>query len=473
MSPRISIRLLSAQSDERLLALAGEGHERAFEALVHRYRRPLLRYCRGMGLSETRAEDVLQQALLQAWLALSRGTDVRDLKPWLYRIVHNTAVNAMRGASERHGELTEAIHARAAVAGQSDLERKIAMRDALTDVAALPQMQRQAIFLTAVDGQSHDEVASALGISLGALRGLLYRARATLRSAAAALTPPPLIEWASRGSGAAGPTAERLAELTAGGGAAGMTGLLLKGAVVAVTAGAVASGAAVVDHHERARRAAEQAASAQLAGPSKSAGLAVSGVFSASLPVSHAPGGDGSADARHGAGTRHGASTRHAGRDHRGDGSARHNGREHSLEVATRQKPGDDEATRVDVTERHGGESTHKGNEADVADIKGNGTSGGTGAHGGKGLSGTGRSGGGADDSGGSTDRSSGDGGGSGSSSGSAGPGSEGSSGSAELSSAATSGGSSVAERGEQRGGATGAEPTTSGKGGPGSGSDG
>ena len=97
MSPRISIRLLASQSDQRLVALAGEGHERAFEALVQRYRRPLLRYCRRLRLGDARAEDVLQQAFLQAWLAFARGTDVRDVRPWLYRIVHNAAVNAMRG----------------------------------------------------------------------------------------------------------------------------------------------------------------------------------------------------------------------------------------------------------------------------------------------------------------------------------------------------------------------------------------
>jgi hypothetical protein len=111
-------------------------------------------------------------------------------------------------------------------------------------------MQRAAIFLTAVDGQTHDEVADALGISHGALRGLLYRARTTLRGAAAALTPSPLLAWASNGTGAAAPSAERLAELTAGGGA-GFAGLLLKGAVVAVTAGALATGAGVVANHGR------------------------------------------------------------------------------------------------------------------------------------------------------------------------------------------------------------------------------
>jgi RNA polymerase sigma factor (sigma-70 family) len=292
MSPRISIRLLAAQSDQRLLALVRDGHERAFEALVRRYRRPLLHYCRRtMHLSDTRAEDVLQHAMLQAWLALARGSEVRDLKPWLYRIVHNAAINAIRGPAEGHAELTEAVHARAAVAGgESDLDRRIAVREALTNVASLPQMQRQAIFLSAVDGQSHDEVAAALGISQGAVRGLLYRARATLRSAAAALTPQPLIEWASGGAGASAPTAERLAELSAGGGAVGVTAMLVKGAVVVVTAGALATGATLAHrHHHSAPRQSARAASLAPVGTPQSAGTEGSAATAGGLASASSP----------------------------------------------------------------------------------------------------------------------------------------------------------------------------------------
>jgi RNA polymerase sigma factor (sigma-70 family) len=243
MSPRISIRLLIGQSDDRLLALAREGHERAFEALVHRYRRPLLRYCRRIGLGDSRAEDVLQHSLLQAWLALSRGSEVRELKPWLYRIVHNAAVNAVRAGSERHEQLTDVMPARAAVAGGPDLDQRIAVRQTLSDVADLPQMQREAILLSAVGGQSHEQVAEVLGVTDGAVRGLLYRARATLRTAAAALTPQPLISWIC-GGGA--PTADRLAEAAAPVGASGMVAVVAKGATVAVTAAVVVGGAAVV-----------------------------------------------------------------------------------------------------------------------------------------------------------------------------------------------------------------------------------
>ncbi|HTZ85688.1 MAG TPA: sigma-70 family RNA polymerase sigma factor [Solirubrobacteraceae bacterium] len=253
MSPRFSIRLLAAQSDQRLAALTSEGHERAFEALVKRYRRPLLRYACRMRLSEAKAEDVLQQSFMHSWLALSRGVEVRDVRGWLYRIVHNDAVNAMRGPAEGHGELTPAVQDRAALGQVTDIERKSAMHDALGHVAELPDMQRQAIFLTAVDGQSHEEVAGTLGISTGALRGLLYRARTTLRSAAAALTPPPLLELAARSGDAAAPGAERAIELASGGvGAAGIAGLLLKGGAAAVTAGALATGAVLAGHERRA-----------------------------------------------------------------------------------------------------------------------------------------------------------------------------------------------------------------------------
>ena len=269
MSPRISIRLLAAQSDQRLAGLAEEGHERAFEALVQRHRRPLMRYCRRMGVTEGRAEDVLQQAFLQAWMAFARGAEVRDLRAWLYRIVHNVAVNAMRGPAAAHGELTEAAQDRAALAEESELQRAIAVHDALTGVAALPRMQQRAIFLSAVDGQSHDEVASVLGISEGAVRGLIHRARIALRSAAAALTPPQLLEWAAGGSGPAAPTAERLAELSTGPSAAGLGGLLLKGAVVAITAGAVATGATVASSGGQRSQAASLACRRREQSPSR------------------------------------------------------------------------------------------------------------------------------------------------------------------------------------------------------------
>src|SRR6266536_2992700 len=97
MTPLLSTPLLRTQSDGRLATLAAGGHDRAFEAIVERYRRPLQRYL-GRLLSEALAEDVLQATFVRAWQALRAGSEVRDLRPWLYRIAHNQAVNALRAA---------------------------------------------------------------------------------------------------------------------------------------------------------------------------------------------------------------------------------------------------------------------------------------------------------------------------------------------------------------------------------------
>jgi RNA polymerase sigma factor (sigma-70 family) len=390
MSPKISIRLLAAQSDQRLVKLVHEGHERAFEALVHRYRRPLLHYCRrAMRMSNGRAEDVLQNAMLQAWLALARGTEVRDLKPWLYRIVHNAAVNAMRDSSESDGELTDAIQATSAVASESDLDRRLAVGEALADVAALPRMQSQAMFLTAVDGHSHDEVASALGITHGAVRGLLYRARATLRSAAAAITPQPLVSWAS-GGGSSVPTAERVAELSTAGGAFGTTGLLLKGVVVAVTAGALATGATVVHLHQHGvRRPGGRTPSAHVA---RSAGTGGSTLARAAETTSMSPTGTvtGLRDAR----ARARAGVGHGTRGFGPAGAA-------PTQLVRRVSPASspqfgaehDSLQGVAPSGRHSDGQGDSGTNADVADAGGQGSANASGGHGGQNSGGSGTQG--------------------------------------------------------------------------------
>jgi quercetin dioxygenase-like cupin family protein len=78
MTPLFTSALLSTQSDERLVLLVRDGQERAFDAIVDRYRKPLQRYCE-RALPESRAEDVVQQVLTKAWCAFRDGTEVRSL----------------------------------------------------------------------------------------------------------------------------------------------------------------------------------------------------------------------------------------------------------------------------------------------------------------------------------------------------------------------------------------------------------
>src|SRR3954447_6422378 len=126
MAPVLSIPLLRTQSDRRLVALAADGHDRAFEAIVERYRKPLQRYLRRV-LSEALAEDVLQATFVRAWQAVGSGTEVRDLRPWLYRIAHNQAINALRAASPVLPDapnLVDAMGAVPTISAEVEVERR-------------------------------------------------------------------------------------------------------------------------------------------------------------------------------------------------------------------------------------------------------------------------------------------------------------------------------------------------------------
>src|SRR3954452_16406641 len=147
--PSPSLALLRAQTDARLVDLARAGHERAFEAIVERYRKPLLRRAR-RALPETRAGDALQRALLTAWSALQRGDEVRELRPWLYRIVHNTSLNALRVSGYEYDELRETLQG---LGGPAELaERRALIRHAFAGLASLPDRQRDALLAIAVEG---------------------------------------------------------------------------------------------------------------------------------------------------------------------------------------------------------------------------------------------------------------------------------------------------------------------------------
>ncbi len=201
MSPQLPTVLLRAQTDERLARLAALGSERAFEAIVERYRRPLLGYARRIA-GESRAEDIVQAAFLGAWGRLSAGAEVRDLRAWLFRIVHNGAINAVKRASASDVELFDDTPGTGDV--HAEIERRDDVRRALDGIAALPLQQREALLGVAVQGRRHRDVGAELGVTDGAVRMLLHRARSTMRTAATALVPWPLAAWLSGSQAGAG-----------------------------------------------------------------------------------------------------------------------------------------------------------------------------------------------------------------------------------------------------------------------------
>lgn len=142
---------------------------------------PLRRYARTLTRDETQAEDLVQDTLVRAYERRGSFRSGGNLRGWLLSILHNTFIDGRR----RHvAELRRLEHAAALTdnAAPPEQESRIRLRQVQVAFMSLPDEQRAALHLVAVEGLSYQEAASALRIPVGTLMSRLGRARATLRS---------------------------------------------------------------------------------------------------------------------------------------------------------------------------------------------------------------------------------------------------------------------------------------------------
>lgn len=232
--------VLRTQSDARLVALAREGRDAAFEEIVRRYRPGLVAFAAAYAPAD-RAEDVVQESLVRSWEALANASEEIHLKPWLYTIVRNRALNARRDAKS-HEPLSDEIDGVAQppeiVLGREELAAVVGA------VGALPEAQREALVRSAVEGHTHDQIAAALQSSPGAVRQLIYRARLNLRTGVGLMIPLPLVRMLADHGGETAIAAGGVATGGAALGAAGGASMVSKFAAVAAL-GTLAAGAGV------------------------------------------------------------------------------------------------------------------------------------------------------------------------------------------------------------------------------------
>jgi RNA polymerase sigma factor (sigma-70 family) len=170
--------------DARLVARVRAGDERAFDAIVARHRPRLLRFARSILRSRPdAAEDVVQEALMRAHRALLRDDRTILLGPWLFKLTRNCALDEI----SRVKADTVPLDAPAALVALIDSngpaqvhERRANVRSMLEGIATLPAEQRHALLRREVDGASHADIASELGVSGAASRALVHRARINL-----------------------------------------------------------------------------------------------------------------------------------------------------------------------------------------------------------------------------------------------------------------------------------------------------
>lgn len=177
-------------SDRQLIQRFRAGDPAAFEALFTRYAERVHRFGFRLCGDRADAEDVLQDTFLAAFRGLGRFEGRAQLSTWLYRIAASACFKRRR---RRKGEPRRSLSLEALLprrdfadrSGQPErmLERKQLNAAVKRAVGALPPPYRAALVLRDMEGLSAEDTATALGLTVAAVKSRLHRARLAVRKA--------------------------------------------------------------------------------------------------------------------------------------------------------------------------------------------------------------------------------------------------------------------------------------------------
>jgi RNA polymerase sigma-70 factor (ECF subfamily) len=176
--------------DERLVRRAQQGNKAAFAELFTAYEGRIFGYVYRMVGDRAWAEDITQEAFIQAHQHLGKLGPPYDFKSWVYRIAGNLALDGLR-RYKHEMPLPDWDGGEASAPEPADQRREGAPEDQahLSEVRAavwraihqLPDSHRQVLTLREIDGLSYNEIATVLGITLDNVRVTLHRARQQFR----------------------------------------------------------------------------------------------------------------------------------------------------------------------------------------------------------------------------------------------------------------------------------------------------
>jgi len=189
VSPRTALPLKAPDQDVYWMQRVAEGDMEALQALIEAHQGRVVGTVAKMLGDDVDSEDIAQQVFIRVWRSAGRYQPTAKFTTWLFKITRNLVFNELR-RRKRHPvtplqhEEEEHYFQPADSAGLApdasllDVELNEAIQMAID---ALPEVQRMAIVLRRYEEMPYDEIGEVLGLSVPAVKSVLFRARAELR----------------------------------------------------------------------------------------------------------------------------------------------------------------------------------------------------------------------------------------------------------------------------------------------------
>lgn len=179
-------------TDAALMLRVKQGDREAFEALVEKYKQPVMNLVFRTLRDATEAEDLAQHVFLQVYKSAHRYEVSAKFSTWIFTIARNLTLNEIRRRTRHPADSLDATSPEDDQPIIQVEDRKhFAAPDAVLHaelqgkideaIAALPEKQRTALLMCREEELSYEDMAEVLGCSLSATKSLIHRARETLK----------------------------------------------------------------------------------------------------------------------------------------------------------------------------------------------------------------------------------------------------------------------------------------------------
>lgn len=176
---------VATESEIREGTIRGDTDPEAMHHLVTDHGDAVYRLALSIVRDPSLAEDVAQDSLVKAWLALPTLRDDTSLRSWLLRITHNTAISTLR---RRRAIVVDPLEMPERPTApdrsvENRVQSSVVIGDFMVALDTLDELSRSIVVLREIEGLSYDEIAALLDVPLPTVKTRLLRSRRKLGSA--------------------------------------------------------------------------------------------------------------------------------------------------------------------------------------------------------------------------------------------------------------------------------------------------
>ncbi len=167
-------------TDEELIVRVRSHDKELYRIIVERYEKKLLRYAFLLIKNKEKAEDIIQQAFIKAYINLNGFNTNKKFSSWIYRIVHNEAMNIIK-KYKKETPLKLDIDLASAQDLEEEYVKKELVRNAKHCLSELPVIYSEPLILQYLEEKSYDEISDILHMPIGTVAVRIKRAKALMK----------------------------------------------------------------------------------------------------------------------------------------------------------------------------------------------------------------------------------------------------------------------------------------------------